>query len=91
MLCAWVTEKLTVARPSQFETQLLACGDNAFNFSLQLKNLLSPCSGLVVSGYSKTQTDKSLNTKLDKALIPYKKLKKMYVVDASGEFIGKCK
>ncbi len=45
----------------------------------------------MVSGYSKTLTDKSLNTKLDKALEPYKKLKMMYVVDASGEFIGKCK
>ena len=83
-----MTEKLTVARPSQFETQLLAYGDNSFNFSMQYKNLLSPCSGLVVSGYSKTQTEKSLETKLDKVRDRYKKLKMMYVVDASGEFRG---
>ena len=42
-----------------------------------------------MSGYSKTQFDKSLNTKIDQALDPYKELKRMYVVDESGEFEGK--
>ena len=41
-----------------------------------------------MSGYSKTQFDKSLNIKIDQALDPYKELKMMYVVDESGEFEG---
>ena len=50
--------------------------------------LFSPCSGLVISGYSKTLTDTSLTTKLAKAIIPYKKFRKMYKVDTTGEFRG---
>ena len=41
-----------------------------------------------MSGYSKTQFDKSLNTKIDQVLDPYKEIKMMYVVDESGEFEG---
>ena len=48
----------------------------------------SPCSGLVMSGYSKTLTDKWLKTYFDKAIIPYKKFKNMYKVDETGEFKG---
>ncbi len=51
-------------------------------------NFFSPCSGIVISGYSKTSTDKSLITHLAKASIPYRKFKKMYEVD-SREFYGK--
>ena len=47
-----------------------------------------PCSGIVVSGYSKREIDKSF-----RALIPavhqYKNFKKMYNVDVIGEFKGK--
>ena len=50
--------------------------------------LFSPCSGLVVSGYSKTQTDKSLITNIAQAIEPYEKFKKMYIVDTTGEFEG---
>ena len=50
--------------------------------------LFRPCSGLVISGYSKTLTDKSLITKLAKAITPYKKFRKMYKVDTTGEFRG---
>ena len=53
----------------------------------------SPCSGLVISGYSKKMfskdlKDKSLKTKLGKAIIPYKKFKKMYKIDNSRKFEG---
>ena len=51
--------------------------------------VFSPCSGIVISGYSKTLTDKSLLAHLTKAIIPYKKFKKMYKVDTTGEFRGK--
>ena len=49
----------------------------------------SPCSGLVVSGYSKTQTDKSLETNMAPFLDPYKRFKKMFMVDITGDFKGK--
>ena len=49
----------------------------------------SPCSGLVVSGYSKTLPDSSWKTYLAKTINPYKKFKKMYTVDTTGEFKGK--
>ena len=52
--------------------------------------LFSPCSGLVLSGYSKTSTDKSLIQHLTRAMIPYKKFRKMYKVD-SRKFQGKQK
>ena len=39
---------------------------------------------MVVSGYSKTQTDKSLITNI--ALEPYKNFKMLYIVDTTGEF-----
>ena len=51
--------------------------------------LYSPCSGLVVSGYSKTQIDKSLNTYLAEVIEPYKNFKKMYIVDTTQQFKGK--
>ena len=45
---------------------------------------------MVISGYSKTLTDKSLIKNLAKAIIPYKKFKKMYKVDTTTEeFKGK--
>ena len=50
-----------------------------------------PCSGLVVSGYSKTVLDSKLLTKvLDVVSKPYKKFKKMYSVpsDYKNEFLG---
>ena len=50
--------------------------------------LFSPCSGTVISGYSKTLTDKLLMTHLAKDIIPYQKFKKMYKVDTSGDFKG---
>ena len=42
---------------------------------------LSPCSGIVISGYSKTSTEKSFINNLAKAIKPYKNFKKMYKVD----------
>ena len=51
--------------------------------------LFSPCSGIVVSGYSKTLSDKSLMKDLTNIIIPYKKFKKMYKVDTTKEFKGK--
>ena len=51
--------------------------------------IFSPCSGLVVSGYSKSQTVNSLNTLSIEVIDSYKNFKKMYIVDASGEFKGK--
>ena len=51
--------------------------------------LKSPCVGLVISGYSKTLPDESWVTYLAKAINPYKKFKKMYTVDTTGEFQGK--
>ena len=54
----------------------------------------SPCSGVVISGYSKIMYDKtlkdnSLKTQLGGAIIPYKKFKNMYTIDNTGEFEGK--
>ena len=46
-----------------------------------------PCSGLVVSGYSKREEPSSFET-LIPALYQYKNFKKMYTVDESGEFRG---
>ena len=55
--------------------------------------LLSLCSGLVVSGYTKTQIDQLLlttwNTKLANSMEHYKKYKRMYTVDTTDEFKGK--
>ena len=54
--------------------------------------IFRPCSGIVISGYSKTLSDKSLITHLAKAIIPYEKFRKMYKVDSEGnigEFRGK--
>ena len=50
--------------------------------------LFSPCSGLVVSGYSKTPTDESFKTNIAEVIEPYKKLKIMYKVDTTGDFKG---
>merc|ERR1711860_404923 len=47
---------------------------------------LRPCSGLVVSGYSKRQIDKSLGTLMPATVHQYKKFKKMYTVDEIGDF-----
>ena len=44
----------------------------------------SPCSGLIVSGYSKLPQGEhleKLKTYLNQVINPYKKFKKMYVVD----------
>ena len=42
----------------------------------------------MISGYSKSLSDKSLITHLAKAIEPYEKFKKMYKVDSEGN-IGK--
>ena len=49
----------------------------------------SPCSGIVVSGYSKTLINDWLKSYFSKAIIPYKSFKKMYKIDETGEFKGK--
>ena len=41
----------------------------------------SPCSGLIVTSYSKFSPDKSFETYLSKAIEQYKMFKKMFVVD----------
>ena len=64
---------------------------------LLYSNLLSPCSGLVVSGFSKRDPpDITAKGFLAQAITSYKKFKKMYVVDnttdhllATDDFIGK--
>ena len=79
---------------SQLQTQLFASGDcSTFTYigkSYFFEFLFSPCSGLVVSGYSKTETDKSLNLFLAKVNKPYEKFKKMYTInnDYKSEFTG---
>ena len=48
----------------------------------------SPCSGLIVSGYSKSQQGEhieKLKTYLNQVIDPYKKFKKMYIVDNTTE------
>ncbi len=54
------------------------------------KSIFSPCSGLVVSGYSKTEMDKSLNLFLAKVNKSYKNFKKMFTIqnDPYSEFVG---
>ena len=59
------------------------CADTNYLF------LFSPCSGVVVSGFSKTPTDKTLNTNIAEVIEPYKNFKRMYKVDTSGAFKGK--
>ena len=58
-------------------------------FKVVLNFCLSHCSGLVVSGYSKIPTDKSLNTKFTQAIDGYKNIKRNYFVGMSDEFQGK--
>ena len=61
----------------------------ATTFAFKLISLLfSPCSGIVISGYSKTLTDKLLMKHLAKDIVAYQKYKKMYKVDTSGDFKG---
>ena len=48
----------------------------------------SPCSGLVVSGYSKGPTDESWMNYFSQSIEPYKKFRKMYTVDKTGAFKG---
>ena len=50
-------------------------------------NSFSPCSGLVVSGYSKSHEHDE--PYIANALKPYKEFKKMYFVDTTNEFKGK--
>ena len=59
-------------------------------YDLFIKLFFSPCSGLVVSGYSKTEIDKTLNFFLAKVSKSYEKFKKMYTIDNDPykEFIG---
>ena len=55
-------------------------------------DICSPCSGLIVSGFSKRPKGEhieKLNTYLNQVINPYKKFKKMYVVDnTTREFTG---
>ena len=55
-------------------------------------DIFSPCSGLIVSGFSKHPKGEhieKLNAYLNQVINPYKKFKKMYVVDnTTREFIG---
>ena len=48
----------------------------------------SPCSGLVVTGYSKGMTDKLWKEYFLQSIEPYKKFRKMYTVDKTGVFKG---
>ena len=97
--CVQQGKKLIVVKMSQLQTQLFASGDcSTFTYILIIyigisyffEFLFSPCSGLVVSGYSKTETDKSLNLFLAKVKKPYEKFKKMYTIgnDYKSEFTG---
>ena len=55
------------------------------NFNPLMIPFFSPCSGLVVSGYSQQKTVEFFDTMLDKAIKPYKKFKNMYIVDRTTE------
>ena len=55
------------------------------NFNPLMIPFFSPCSGLVVSGYSQQKTVEFFDTMLDKAIKPYKKFKNMYIVDITTE------
>ena len=51
-------------------------------------HIFSPCSGLIVSGFSKRRTGeriRKLKTYLNQVIGPYKKFKKMYIVDDDTE------
>ena len=65
----------------RFCSQLFYTNNNIF-FILKL------CSGLVVSGYSKSPLIE-VNTKLSAIVEPYKKFKQNYHVGPSHEFKGK--
>ena len=53
----------------------------SINKILSIFFISSPCSGTIISGYSKTLIDNSLKTHLGKALIPYKKFKIIHMVE----------
>ena len=79
-------QKLTTQRQKSYESHL---SSTLMRVKLVYHRFIfSPCSGLVVSGYSKTQTYESFNTSIAPALEPYKKYKKMFIVDNSGDFKG---
>ena len=45
----------------------------------------SPCSGLVVSGYSQQKTVEIFDKSFSLAINPYKQFKNMYIVDSTKE------
>ena len=55
-------------------------------------DIYSPCSGLVVSGFSKRREGthiKKLKTYLNQVIGPYKKFKRMFIVDkTTSKFKG---
>ena len=93
MFCAQPKSRLSVQRLSP-STQIPARGIMFRNmyFSKLIFDIFSPCSGLIVSGFSKRPRGENidkLKTYLDQVINPYKKFKKMYVVDnTTQEFTG---
>ena len=93
MFCAQPKSRLSVQRLSP-STQIPAWGIMFRNmyFSKLIFDIFSPCSGLIVSGFSKRprgENIEKLKTYLDQVINPYKKFKKMYVVDnTTQEFTG---
>ena len=55
------------------------------NACLICKNFFSPCSGLVVSGFSRQKTVDNFDATLAQAIEPYKTFKNMYIVDRTTE------
>ena len=80
----------TITPPNTTSCLRFYCLSTGFTNNFVNKHFLfSPCFGIVVSGYSKTLSDKSLMKDLTNIINPYKKFKKMYKVDTTGEFGGK--
>ena len=54
--------------------------------------IFSPCSGLIVTSFTKYAPDDSFETNMLKAIEQYKSFKKMYIVDNSAaKYEGKVK
>ena len=92
MFCVWQKKKsvaVTTLQPKH-PTQLLAWGflKNINCLSITFDYIcFSPCSGLVVSGYSKRQSDKSLETYMNLASEQYKNYKNIIKGEIGNKII----
>ena len=89
MLCAWQRKKSVAVTKPKHPTQLLAWGflKDINCLSIAINFIFSPCSGLVVSGYSKRQSDKSFETYMNLASEQYKNYKNIIKGETGNEII----